>query len=198
MLIDLSLFTTVFVVEIFVAEVLIVGAYLLFLSRLNQEVTGCTSGILAAGVFLGIVQLKGDSSPLSWICENSGLFAAYACGYFLVGVAWSFGKWALFLSDTRVDYEAHRIRRTEELAKHGKLLSPESFGIEVYHKFSFNIPIVAVEHRARICQWVEFWPISVTFTVFNLTGKLSKLCFNLFSSLYQKISDYILPGSKPR
>lgn len=156
-------------------------------------------------LLIGVVaQLFHLSDLADWITNHSAHTALYVISYMLIGVLWSFVKWASFLMNVR---DSFRNCKREFFAYKGMsdFLGPISDDLRDeffryardhyrtdYKEFSSLKKPQAVENKSRIVAWMSMWPLSFIGTLLNdPVRKTFNWLFTSFRALYQKMSNSI-------
>lgn len=158
---------------------------------------GCPNGPAATVMALitaVAMQLFTPVKPLTWAITNPGSILWIAAIYILVGVAWSFGKWWLLLTDYKTRNkdsltEANsRIASLEGDLSNASVLRLTSEDIDrkteslksLKRSLLIGVP-TASDNKSRITAWIAYWPWSFMWTT------VTEFVFRFFSRLFQML-----------
>ena len=149
-----------------------------------------------AGLFIVACILFGNLYP--WAKANVSVLIWYAIAYPLIGVAWSFPRWLLFLDKIKREYKA-RLAKFGELSKdRWDKWEDEVSGCYLFYSVGLVFkgdtgkltPPQFQDHKGRITGWMLLWPWSM------IDALLGELVFRFFrwmrdslKRFYQAISD---------
>jgi hypothetical protein len=127
-------------------------------------------------------------------------------GYYLLGaVIWSYGKWLVYLWNFRrtrdkmvEQYKKSRLENPEQYHSELTIETIRSMlGHERYKRTFLSATPKAKEYKGMITAWAIWWPASVIGTIVDdPVRKFINFMFDLFSGLYQKAADKIVPEIK--
>ena len=137
-----------------------------------------------------------------FVRENFWLVLKYI-GYYVAGaILWSYGKWVVYLWNFRrtrdKSVEEFKQRRLERPELYTEVMTIETIrsmlGHERYKRSFLSATPKAKEYKGMIVAWAVWWPASVIGTIVDdPVRKFINLMFDLFSGLYQKAADKIVP-----
>lgn len=167
---------------------LIVESILLLIFIAYESGWAATISLIVAGL---VVHFAGFVNLVDVIAQN-WLQAIYmAVGYVVVGTAWSFVKWTLYILKQKGEYikeredflHTHRGSGNEaDLAKAKQKWRDKYMGRP-------SAPQVK-DHKREISLWFFYWPFSMVNTVIrDFTKKVFNLVYNTVKGLFQGISD---------
>lgn len=149
-----------------------------------------TLSLIVAGL---VIHFAGFINLVDVIAQN-WLQAIYmAGGYVVVGTAWSFVKWTLYILNCKRKYVEDRdefIRTHKGSGSETDLVKAKQKWRDSYHGQP-KAPQVK-DHKSDIAMWLFYWPFSAVSTVIrDFTKKLFNLVYNTVKDLFQGISDRI-------
>lgn len=145
---------------------------------------------------------------LTFVRENTATFLGYVGLYVVCAIPWSFIKWFSFLRNYRDQFREYK----------GKFLTSRDIPVTAnvpadlmpdfqrwlsqnynYHRGDVNLVGLqelqrprARNNKQRIVSWMAFWPFSLVGTLLNdPVRRLFTWLFTAFSSLYQRMADYV-------
>jgi hypothetical protein len=145
---------------------------------------------------------------LGFVKENTGAAIGYVGLYVVCGVAWSFIKWFSFLHNYRDQFREYKGKflTTKHIPVTATVpadLMP-SFKDWLNQNYSWrrgDVNLIglqnferprAKQNKTRIVAWASYWPFSFVGTLLNdPVRRLFSWLFTAFSSLYQRMSDYV-------
>ncbi len=152
----------------------IIEFLLLFIFVANEKNLHATVSVLG---FALLTHFGFHIDLFNYVKENWFNVLLYSVVYVAAGLVWSFPKWFFFLRNMRDKYL--------ELKKQNKSESYILSDLGV-------IPPLASQHKTKIIGWISYWPISIVWTLLDdFITKIFTEIFNLFSGLYQKMSDSV-------
>lgn len=199
---------------------LIEGMILTALFVNEKEIIGAWT-LLVFGVALRVIC---GVHVIDYIVSHPWGVAESILGYLLLGVVWGFAKWFFHVRDIREKFlemkTGHTANLNELRSKLGTISSgvsstgrPYTNGEKEYAQHDLDrairsfegdvksklgaIPPSARENKAKITSWIGYWPISLLWTLLDdFLDKLFKRIFELFSGLFQRISNHIFKDIK--
>lgn len=119
---------------------------------------------------LWVFGYKGNVQGIwGWITENPLRLIIYFLFYILLGIAYSFVKWYLFLSD-----------RKEEMLRRRK---------EYDNIIFYGIPQIQ-DYKGKLFGWIFYWSLGVIWDMIDRPfRRLFKFIYERISGSYQRISD---------
>lgn len=122
----------------------------------------------------------------AWVKANPIFLLKMFGLYVLVGIAWSFIKWTVFLAKKRVEYK-------EKKDAFQKYMEFTEWTPELLAKFAernSHLLVKASDHKGDLTFWASYWPFSILGTIFNdLFRKIWTHLYNLLHDVYQRIAD---------
>lgn len=140
---------------------------------------------------------------IAYVAANALLSMAYAAGYVVVGVVWSFVKWFSFLIKYRDKFRElkqsflNKNNIVGSIVPDGQKQAFDNYMQNMWQKPDYTglkhgLKPVAAENKAKITAWMAFWPCSMISTLMNdPVRRLFKFLFNTFKVLYQKMADAV-------
>ena len=132
--------------------------------------------------FFGFVDI------INTIKNNAGWFALSALVYVVIGVAWSFIKWILFLYKAKREYKEKIANSNANLRVKTKYeIEPDD---DPYRK-EHIIP-QASDNKGRISTWFFYWPFSMISTMIkDFIVELFNIIYDHIKGWYQEIANKI-------
>jgi hypothetical protein len=158
----------------------------------------------ATGLFIVTCLFVGNLAGV--IVANAATIILCAIAYPLIGVAWSFPRWVLFLTDLKRRYSERLINfmkskgelQKENWKRWAEEISGDPF-CDAGMSFDSNLgkvnPPQFYDNKERIAGWIALWPWSM---IDALLGDVLTRFFRWIGSLlkrfYQAISDRVFSG----
>jgi prepilin signal peptidase PulO-like enzyme (type II secretory pathway) len=155
---------------------------LLFTALDHDSGVGATATLLSVAT---LEQLFGDVKVFTYIRENPLLAVGFLAVYFLAGTLWSIGKWWFYVREERSKYDTEKAHFLRRAGVDGDVI-PTSMKKE-WADEAPDRPS-AKTSKAKIMQWMSFWPWSMVWTLVNdPIKKAFKAIFTGIQSLLTKI-----------
>lgn len=173
-----------------------------------EKVWGATLTALAT-IFLVIFCNGGIANFFTYTYNHLLSVLLYVAGYFLVGAAWSAGKWWFYtknLSDKYLEIRGQFLRscnvRSDNFSSNSPLPaelkekweeSLKNSYSHYGHSFTLNssggVVPNAYDHKSTILMWMGHWPLSMFWTLMNDPVKrLLKFMYARLARLYEYIA----------
>ena len=148
-------------------------------------------------IMLAALEYMSDVKALSYIYEHPLEILKWFCVYVIIGIAWSFAKWAWALY--KVSEYAQKLY--DEFNKEsGK--KDQSWAMFIKHSFNFRyyahiyiggeLPPQASYNKKRLVFWAMYWPWSLIWTLLgDWITELFERLIDFLTGLYQRVSNYI-------
>lgn len=158
---------------------------------------------VAAAQFFGLVNI------LAFVKDNTVASLGYVGLYVVGGVAWSFVKWFSYLRNYRDQFRDYKTKfltgqglpLTTSIVEPTLLKTFKDWLGSDYHWRRGDVNLLGLQNlerprarnnKGRIVAWCSYWPLSAIGTVLNdPVRRFFTWLFNAFSSLYQRMSDYV-------
>lgn len=140
-------------------------------------------------VAIGLIGLSNQEALMS-LGQNPGIVLAIAGIYVAIGIAWSFAKWVMKVSDAykiKLKAEEH-VKAHPESWQHWPGETDEEkmkreVKIQLVGNFSGGARPEAKNCKSQITSWMAYWPISlINFLIFDALRRF-------FRFLYEKLLD---------
>lgn len=168
-------------------------ASILLIAALEYERGGlATLTILTA---LGILYFFGEGSNLLRVIVDHW---TWIVGYFLAGVFYSYGKWALFSHNAKEvvqDLRARFLREIHDLPD-GEVPANLKYEWMQYLRQSSIDPLKMIpqarDHKRRIVRWMTYWLWSLVWTLLDdIVKKIFRLIYEKLQAAYQATTDWL-------
>ena len=118
-----------------------------------------------------LLQFYGHVKILTWIYCHPSLLFLYLLGYIIIGFFYSLIKWKLYISKLAKDCRSYYTKADGPL------------------KNRADVPRVR-DNSKRIIGWMEFWPVSLIWTVINdPLRRIVEVVFEKTEQLFQNIAN---------
>lgn len=155
----------------------------------------CNPGIVTLTIFatVAILTLFSNVNPLLWLFHNFDAFISYAIAYLILGTAWGYAKWWLYIKKySRIARKA----KEDYYSKYNFSINVQLTDSQYFNYVSAiksairsqsgyridDIPPRVSQHKAIIIGWMAYWPLSGLRTIFG------DLIIRLFDEIYYAIS----------
>jgi hypothetical protein len=135
-----------------------------------------------------------DIALWSWVVANPFYLFVGAGTYIIVGAAWSFVKWYLFLRNYKELYTDEKIKYLRRHNIEGQEL-PSNLIKDFKRTLPYKIRKIpqARSEKGRILTWMGFWPWSVVHSLFaDIFRQIFVAIYSRLSMLYDKISQFAI------
>lgn len=152
-------------------------------------------GAVCLLIFLGIIQWAGRSDPLGYVQQHPLNSFLFLVGYYLVGVAWGFVKWYLFL----IDKKTEAIEYKEKWLEDNGVSDPAEITDTLRKKwatqaYKFTKP-TARANKYKIINWISYWPLSVLWSFLaDFVKRIGTIIYNHIARSLQAMSDRVWKG----
>lgn len=189
-----------------------IGLFVFFTLLVETERWGwATAALLVTG---GVYSYFNRTEAIGWMSHHWQDALLFITVYLVAGIAWSFIKWFSFLmgfrdrlSEVKVQYQDYVTARLNQRSTMLNMIVDSSeplvqsfqdwtasrqWGGLSYLGNSLTERPRAAHNKSRIVAWMSFWPFSMVGTVLNdPIRRMFNWAYNLLSSLYQRMSDYV-------
>lgn len=164
------------------------------------------------GGFIATIHIFGNAHFFQHVIDNPVWALAYIFGYLGLGAIWSFFKWWMMLREVRKKYDVLKVEFLKNKKVTGTVI-PDDLKDEWrkhvvgnrcyklryhYSDIEGHNPIVPPlsQNKTKITGWMVYWPISVILFFFeDFLSKLFDAIYDMFSNVYQRISDSVFKGT---
>jgi len=164
------------------------------------------------GGFIAVLHAFGDAHFFQHIVDNPAWALAYIFGYLAIGAGWSFFKWWMMLRCVRKRYDELRVKFVKDKKLEDNVIPADlkdewrkhvvshrchkmRYGYGDIQNDNPAIPPLS-QNKTKITGWMVYWPISIVLFFFeDFLSKLFDAIYDMFSNVYQRISDSVFKGT---
>jgi len=146
-------------------------------------------------VFLGVSHRE---HLWALVSTNPGEIAGIFFGYVALGIAWSVGKWTLFVKEVFENFttfkkkleNSNKFKPEEIIKKLSAKFQPYGRDGATLESIVEEIKPEASDKKSLIVSWIAYWPISVLATLLNDPfRRFFEWVYENISGLYDKITE---------
>ncbi len=160
----------------------VVLLFLVDVALCESDEFGWATTVLVVGTGLA-VWLGGGINPFSYVWNNLAEVFGFFVLYFAVGVAWSVGKWYLFLL---------RLREQVKSGEHQDIGLQQKGLNENAIKRKRPAKSFAKNNKGRILGWIGHWPFSMIGTfIGDFIKRIVTNIYNVLQGLFDRMSNHV-------